>query len=209
MKRHLLVLSILSVIMVVTLFAVQPQKWELRSLNDYLNGKFDGISVSYDGVLALSPKEEMMEGPAEEFYLSFIAGESGEIFIGTGHGGKIYRINNAGKQELYYQVPEMDIYCLALDSQGTLFAGSSPNGKVYKITDKGTGDAFFNPQEKYIWDLKFTDKGTLLAAVGESGGIYEISQRGEGTKFLNAEENHILCMEISRNGGLIAGSGGK
>ena len=209
MKRHLLILSTLSLFMVVTLLAVQPQKWELRHLSDYLDGKFDGISVSYDGILALSPKEEAMEGPAEEFYLSLIAGQSGDIYIGTGHGGKVYRINSAGKHELYYQVPEMDIYCLALDSKGTLYAGSSPNGKVYKITGQGKGDAFFNPQEKYIWDLKFTDRGTLLAAVGESGGIYEISQGGEGTKFLNSEENHILCMEISESGSLIAGSGGK
>lgn len=209
MKRHLFALPTLALFLVVTLLAVQPQKWELHSLSDYLDGKFDGISVSYDGILSLSPKEEVMEGPAEEFYLSFIAGQSGDLFIGTGHGGKIYRINTAGKHELYYQVPEMDIYCLALDSEGNLFAGSSPNGKVYKITGQGKGEAFFNPQEKYIWDLKFTDKGTLLAAVGESGGIYEISERGEGAKFLNAEENHILCLEIDRNGGLIAGSGGK
>ncbi len=109
MKRHLLVLSTLILFVVVTLLAVQPQKWELRSLSEYLDGIFDGISVSYDGALALSPKEEMMEGPAEEFYLSFIAGQSGDFFIGTGHGGKIYRINSEGKHDLYYQVPEMDI----------------------------------------------------------------------------------------------------
>ncbi|MFC2165216.1 WD40/YVTN/BNR-like repeat-containing protein [Acidobacteriota bacterium] len=209
MKRYLLVLTTLSIIMVMALLAVQPQKWELRNLSQYLDGKFDGISVSYDGVLALSPKEELMEGPAEEFYLSFIAGQSGDFFIGTGHGGNIYRITSAGKHELYFQVPEMDIYCLALDTKGNLYAGSSPNGKIYKITDQGKGDEFFNPQERYIWDLKFTDKGTLLAAVGETGGIYEISESGEGAKFLNAQENHILCMEISRSGGLIAGSGGK
>ena len=140
MKRHLLALSTLLLILVVALLAVQPQKWELRSLSDYLDGKFDGISVSYDGILALSPSEELMEGPAEEFYLSFIAGQSGDLFIGTGHGGKVYRINSSGKHELYFQVPEMDIYCLALDSKGNLYAGSSPNGKIYKITGQGNGE---------------------------------------------------------------------
>ncbi|MBN1221878.1 MAG: WD40 repeat domain-containing protein [Candidatus Aminicenantes bacterium] len=209
MKKIILTIATLSLCIATALLAVQTQKWELRNLDDFLDGKFDGISVSFDGVLALSPNEEMMEGPEEEFLLSFIPGPSGDFFLGSGHAGKIYRINSAGKHELYYQVPEVDIYCLALDSKGNLYAGSSPNGKVYKITEKGKGEPFFNPQEKYIWDLKFTSKGSLLAAVGESGGIYEISEQGEGAKFLSAEENHILCMEISANGSLIAGSGGK
>lgn len=191
------------------LMAVQPQQWELRNINDYLKGKFEGISVTYDGILSLSPNEEEMEAPPEEFFLSLLITEGGTVYLGTGHDGKIYRRNSAGQFELYFKVPEQDIFCLAQDSKGNLYAGSSPNGKIYKITSQGKGEAFFNPQERYIWDLKFNEEGILLAAVGESGGIYAINQRGEGQKFLDSEENHILCLELNRNGGLYAGSGGK
>ncbi len=199
----------LVIFMAFLLMAVQPQLWELRNIKDYLEGKFDGISVTYDGVLSLSPKEEMIEAPAEEFFLSLLVTEGGTVYLGTGHDGKIYRRNNSGEFELYFKVPEQDIFCLAQDSKGNLYAGSSPNGKIYKITSQNKGEPFFNPQERYIWDLKFDEEEILLAAVGESGGIYAVNQRGEGQKFLNSEENHILCLEMNRNGGLYAGSGGK
>lgn len=188
--------------------AVVPKKWELRHQEDFLQGKLEGVSVSSDGLLTLAPREDKLEGPAEDFYLSFISAPDGTAFIGTGHGGKVYRLTKEGKFELYFQAPEMDVTCLVLDSRGGLYAGTSPNGKIYKVTGKNQGDVFFNPGEKYIWDLEFDEAGFLLAAVGESGGIYRISLTGEGHLLLKAEENHILCLEREGKKGLLAGSGG-
>ena len=209
MKRLLVPVFVTLVFLVQALQGVVPQKWEVRSKDDFLKGKFDGISVSYDGILSLSPKEEKISGPEEEFYLSLLITPDGVLYLGTGHGGKIYRIRKGGEPELYFQVPEMGIYCLARDRKGDLYAGTSPNGKIWKITDKGKGNIFFNPREKYIWDLLFVDRGVLLAAVGENGGIYEINKEGEGKLILKAEENHILCLKRDTNGDLFAGSGGK
>ncbi len=191
-----------------SLQAVVPQKWELRTREDYLRGKFDGVSVSYDGTLALAPKEQKIAAPQEEFYLSVLPTADGDTFLGTGHGGKVYRIDKDGKAELWFQAPEMDVTALVRDKKGTLYAATSPNGKIYKITDKAKGEEFFNPAEKYIWDLLFLDAGELWAAVGETGGIYRISPLGEGRMFFKATENHILCLERTARGDVIAGSGG-
>jgi hypothetical protein len=209
MKRQAVVLLIIFLFSIQAIHAVVPKKWELYRFEEFLRGKFDGISVSYEGVLSLSPQEEEVQGPGEEFYLSILFTASDEIFLGTGHSGKIYKIDKSGKTELYYRVPEVDIYCLARDRKGDLYAGTSPNGKIYKITEKDKGSVFFDPAEKYIWDLMFTDTGSLLAAVGEKGGIYEVSPQGNGLFILKAEENHILCLYRDKNGDLLAGSGGK
>lgn len=195
-------------VLATSLQAVVPQKWELRTREDYLRGKFDGISVSYDGMLALAPKEEKIAAPQEEFYLSVLAIADGTTFLGTGHGGKVYRIGKDGKSEVWFQAPEMDVTCLALDRKGVLYASTSPNGRIYKITASGKSEEFFNPAEKYIWDLLFLDSGELWAAVGENGGIYRISPLGEGRMFFKAAENHILCLEKTAREDVIAGSGG-
>jgi hypothetical protein len=191
-----------------SLRAVVPQKWELRTREDYLRGKFDGVSVSYDGTLALAPKEQKIAAPQEEFYLSALVTEDGTTYLGTGHGGKVYRLDKDGKAELWFQAPEMDVTALVRDRKGALYAATSPNGKIYKIADKGKGEEFFNPAEKYIWDLLVLDTGEMWAAVGESGGIYRISPLGEGRMFFRAAENHILCLKRSGRGDIIAGSGG-
>ncbi len=208
MKKTSLIIFLGIVFAVMSLEAVTPRKWELRSKDDYLKGKLDGVSVSYEGTLFLAPNEEMVEGPSEDFYLSFAQAEDGTSFLGTGHGGKIYRIGKDGKPELYFQATEMDVTCLAIDHRGTLYAGTSPNGKIYKISGKDKQEKFFDPGEKYIWDLVLADDGSLIAAVGESGGIYKISPNGEGQQILKAEENHILCLKKGDKGDLIAGSGG-
>lgn len=195
--------------LVLSLAAVVPQKFELTRMDAFLEGKFEGVSISYDGYLSLAPKDESIEGPPEEFYLSFLFTSEGIGFLGTGHSGKIYRVSEEGKVEPYFKVPEMDIYCLVQGPRGNIYAGSSPNGKIYKITEEGKGDVFFDPPEKYIWDLMISGEGSLLAAVGERGGIYRVNLEGEGRKILEAEENHILCMKENSQGDLIAGSGGQ
>jgi len=209
MKRVWIPVFAVLVFLAQALHGVVPQKWEMRSKDDFLKGKFYGISVNYDGILSLSPKEEEIKAPAEEFYLSLLLASEQEIYLGTGHGGKIYRIGKNAEPELYFQVPEMGVYCLARDKKGNLYAGTSPNGKIYKITDKGKGAPFFNPREKYIWDLLFTQRDVLLAAVGENGGVYEINKQGEGKLILKSEENHILCIKENKNEDLIVGTGGK
>lgn len=208
MKKPIVFIALGIVALAASLQAVVPRKWELRTREDFLKGKFDGISVSAEGTLALAPKEERIPAPVEEFYLSVLAAADGVSFLGTGHGGKVYRIGRDGQSELWFQAPEMDVTRLAQDRRGVLFAATSPNGKIYKITAKGQGEEFFNPSEKYIWDLMFMDSGELWAAVGESGGVYRISPQGEGQLFFKAEENHILCLKKTARGDVVAGSGG-
>jgi sugar lactone lactonase YvrE len=208
MRKPALPVIVLSALLCLSLEAVVPQKFELRTMDDFLRGKFNGISVSSDGKLALAPNEVRTEAPGEEFYLSFLALGDGTAFLGTGHGGKIYRIDKDGKAELYFQAPEMDVTCLARDRKGALYAGTSPNGKIYKIPEANKGEEFFNPGEKYIWELLFRDGDRLWAAVGETGGIYEINALGEGRVIFKAEENHLLCLKETGRGDVLAGSGG-
>ncbi|MFC2158951.1 hypothetical protein ACFLT9_14050 [Acidobacteriota bacterium] len=205
----LIIAFVLTCIFTPSLQGVHTKQWDIYRYEDFLKGKFDGVSVSYDGLLSLAPQEKLIESPGEEFFLSLLFGRNEEIFLGTGHSGRIYKIDKAGKAELYFQVPEVDVLCLAQDRQGNLYAGTSPNGRIYKITEQAKGEPFFDPQERYIWDLLFIDDGMLLAAVGESGGIYQINSAGQGISILKAKENHILCLHRERNGDLLAGSGGK
>ncbi len=208
MKKTLLSGVLGLAVLSLSLQAVVPRKWELRTRQDFLKGKFDGVSVSFDGALALAPNEEKIEAPVEEFYLSVLAGPDGVSFLGTGHGGRIYRIGRDGRAELWFQASEMDVTAMARDKKGALYAATSPNGRIYKIDAKGRGEEFFDPAERYIWDLVFMDSGELWAAVGESGGIYRVNPQGEGVMFFKAEENHILCLRKTAGGDVVAGSGG-
>ncbi len=204
------VVSLMVVLILIgQLQAVTPKKWEIRSKEDFLRGKFSGVTLSSEGILSLGPKVDRIDLPPEEFYLSLAFGPGGVIYVGTGHNGRIYRLGEDRKAELYYQTAEVDVTCLAVDQKGNLLAGTSPNGKIYRISAKGKGDEFFNPQEKYIWDLKFNSQGNLLVAVGENAGIYEITPTGEGKQIFKTKDNHVLCLKLTSKGDILAGSGGR
>lgn len=209
MKKTIPAVLTIAALTVLAAWAVAPQKWAFRGADEFLRGKFDGISLTSDAVLALAPREDKMDGPAEDFYLSFLPAADGSAFVGTGHNGRVYRLTKEGKAERYAQFPEMDVTCLALDVKGILYAGTSPNGKVYKVSGPGKAEVFFDPSERYVWSLAFApDNGHLMAAVGESGGIYEILPEGEGRMVFRAPENHVLCLKFDRNGDIVAGTGG-
>lgn len=208
MNKKIFAIPALIVLAAAAALAVVPQKWTFRLFDDFLRGKFDGVSLGSDGKLTLSPREDRIEGPTEDFYLSFLMTPEGIGYLGTGHGGKIFRIAKDGKTELLAQVPEMDVTCLAMDKKDVLYAGTSPNGKIYKVAAQGKSSEFFDPSEKYIWSLQFLEDGGLLAAVGENGGIYEIDPQGMGRMIFKAQENHILCLRLDKNRDIIAGSGG-
>jgi hypothetical protein len=208
MKKTILAVWTGSILLAAAGLAVAPQHWVFRSADDFLRGRFDGVSVTSDGILTLAQREEKIEGPTEDFFLSFIIAPDGTAYLGTGHSGRIFKITKEGKVESAAQLPEMDVTCLAVDAKGVLYAGTSPNGKIYKIAAQGKATEFFDPSERYIWDLAFADNGTLLAAVGESGGIYEILPEGQGRLIFKAPENHVLCLRLDRNKDIIAGSGG-
>ncbi|MGQ9579113.1 MAG: hypothetical protein ACUVWQ_10880 [Candidatus Aminicenantales bacterium] len=187
-------------------WGVGPLKWELRQFEDFLQGKLQSLRLLSDGTLSLGSKTEKIPGPEEEFYLSLAVAADGTIYLGTGHNGRVYRMR-AGKTELFYQTPEMDVTSLALDAKGVLYAGTSPAGKIYRITGVAQGDAFFNPEEKYIWDLCFSEKGNLLVAVGERGGLYEVTPLGEGKLIFKTEETHVLSISRLKSDELYIGTG--
>ncbi len=118
MTKTALAILLLAALVLGAAWAVSPQKWAFRSYDDFLRGRFDGVSLTAEGVLSLAPREDKVDGPTEEFYLSFLVALDGSLYVGTGHSGRIFRMGKDGKGELYFQAQEMDVTSLALDPRG-------------------------------------------------------------------------------------------
>jgi hypothetical protein len=72
---------------------------------------------------------------------SLLVGNNGELFVGTGPGGNLYRVGPDGKSELWYTAPDSNILCLALDGDGTVLAGGGDRGVLYRIRGKDDAEA--------------------------------------------------------------------
>jgi sugar lactone lactonase YvrE len=188
------------------LAGVETSFWQVGSFDDYLQGTLTGVSVSRDGELTLAPDTQAVFSPDENLALS-LAGDGGHnLYVGTGHEGKVFRVDPRGKGALFFTAHEPDIFALAVGPDGALYVGSSPEGKVYRVTPDGKSSTFYDPKAKYIWALAFDANGRLYVGTGDQGKIFRVDRSGKGEVFFDSKQIHIMCLTFDRAGNLLAGS---
>jgi outer membrane protein assembly factor BamB len=104
--------------------------------------------------------------------------KGGDIYLGTGPKGKIYRIDSSGKRgEVLYCSPDKNILSLAQGPDGQIYAGSDSRGIIYRINPK-TKDAviLYDSEQQEITALVFI--GEELYATATSANAV-----GAETKF--------------------------
>ena len=191
-------------------FGVTTQIWEQQRQKDFESGKPENVSLSSKGELMLAPKLDTFFEDTEEIYVWCLAEDSkGNIYAGTGNGGKIYQITPDGQSSLFYDSPEVSILALAIDPNDNIYAGTAPDGLIYKLTDSSTPPTtILSSEEKYVWAMTFDDVGNLYAATGTSGKIYKITPEGQSSVLFDSDERNVSSL-LYHDGMLYAGSDGK
>ncbi len=187
------------------LCAATTTTWEMNSYQDFLKGRFTGISLDRDGRLHLAPKLETVFSSGQPAIWSVALAPDGSIYAGTGHRGRVYRIDASGANTLVWTSDEPEIFALALDSNGQLYAASSPDGKVYRIQN-GKAAEFFAPKAKYIWSLAFASDGSLFVGTGDPGNVYRVDKSGKSELYYESGQSHITALAFDAKGNLLAGS---
>ncbi|MBK8255347.1 MAG: hypothetical protein IPK82_22150 [Polyangiaceae bacterium] len=89
------------------------------------------------------------------------------LYAATGPEGKVYRIDQSGKAQVYFDSDEPHIVSLALDSSGAVYAGSNGKGLLYKITAPGRASV--------VHDFDADDVKAI--AVAADGSVYAIANK--------------------------------
>ena len=189
--------------------AGQPAVWETSGRTELLKGDARGVSISDTGVLMLSPKLTEVFNTQQTYIWSSAVDNQGNVFLGTGHDGKTFRITPSGAGSLLYDAAELDVTALAVARDGAVFAGTSPDGKVYRITPDGKADVYFDPGDKYIWSLAVMSDGSLAVGTGDNGKLYRVRAAGaspESSLLVSTNQTHVISLTVTPKGDLIAGT---
>jgi len=179
--------------------------WEMNSYRDFAAGRLTGLSLTRDGRLMLAPKIETLFASDQPIVWSLAQAPDGTIYAGTGHRGRVFRIDKSGTASLVWTADQPEVFALAVDSQGVLYAATSPDGKIYRIQG-GRAQEYFAPGAKYIWALAFGPDGALYAGTGDRGRIFRIEGAGKGEVYYDTEQGHVTCLAFDAQGRLLAGS---
>ncbi len=214
-KLSLRVARLLFAFIVLNLGSVAPVRaggpviWETGSREDLLKGEAHGASVTDTGALMLAPRFAAVLDTEQAYVWSSAVDAAGNVYLGTGHDGRIYKVGADGKGALLYDAPELDVTALVVGRDGALYAGTSPDGKVYRIGGDGKAADYFDPPDKYIWALAVLPDGALAIGTGDNGKLYRVNAAGtkpETALLIDINETHVISLAVDAKGNLIAGT---
>jgi len=179
--------------------------WEMGSWNDFIRGRFQGVSLSREGRLSLAPKVETVFSSDQPVIWSVAEAPDGTLYAATGNRGRVYRIGRDGVSSLLWTADQPEVFAIAVGADGSLFAGSSPDGKVYRIRN-GRAEEYFAPQTRYIWSLAVSADGALYVGTGDQGKIFRVDGQGKGELYYDTGQAHVTGLALDAQGRLLAGT---
>ncbi|HKV36506.1 MAG TPA: hypothetical protein VJP89_19350 [Pyrinomonadaceae bacterium] len=200
----LLVLSVFSGVR-----AGQPALWETSGRAELLKGDARGVSITDTGVVMLAPKLNEIYNTQQTYVWASAIDNQGNVYLGTGHDGKTFKITANGTGSLLFDASELDVTALAIGRDGVVYAGTSPDGKVYRIGADGKADVYFDPGDKYIWSLAVMSDGSLAVGTGDNGKLYRVRSAGaspETSLLASTNQTHVISLAVTAQGDLIAGT---
>jgi hypothetical protein len=186
-------------------FAATTVTWEMTGYQDFLRGRINGLSLTRDGRLMLGSKLDTLFDSGQPEIWSIAEAPDGSLYMGTGHRGRLYKLDAAGKSSLVWTADQSEIFAVAVDSKGVVYAGTSPDGKVYRI-ENGKATEYFSPGARYIWALKTAADGSVFVGTGDQGKIFRVTAAGAGAIYYETGQSHVTCLELDSKGALLAGS---
>ena len=190
-------------------FSSEPSVWSVNSRAEVLKGDARGVSIDQNGNITLAPKLTEVFKTEQSYIWSSAADASGNVYLGTGGDGKIFKVDVTGKGALFTDLSEMNVTSLAVGKAGEIFAATSPDGKVYRVDASGKAEIYFAPKDKYIWSLAVLSDGSLAVGTGDGGKIYKVKAANatpESSLLFDTSETHIISLATDKQGNLYAGT---
>jgi hypothetical protein len=177
------------------LTARQPKVWTHTTAAQFLEGSPTGVAVRSDGVVMLAPHVQQFDSPLEFYALSSAADGDGNVYIGTGGEGRIYRIGADAQVTLLADLDCFAVTALLWDEASErLLAATAPGGRVHQVCADGTVRLHSELPADYLWSMGRDPDGKLLVGTGADGKLFELEGPGKFREVCNLAQAHIMCM---------------
>ena len=122
--------------------------------------------------------ETVYEPNDAKYILAIATDDVGNIYLGTGPEGKIYRTDAFGrKAQLIYDSRDKNMLSMAIGQDGFVYAGSDSRGLVYKIDPRTkTATVLYDSDQPEITALLLTEPSS------ENGSLYAVATSAEIVK---------------------------
>src|SRR6185503_6272061 len=103
-----------AVTMSVALQASSPKFFQAATQADFLKGDVENLSIDSRGQLVLGPATELVYETPSPFLWTLLPGSDGNLFIGTGNEGKVFRVDAQGRAASFFDAAELEVHAMAV-----------------------------------------------------------------------------------------------
>ncbi len=207
--RFFAVLAVCHLVFAVAALAAEPIVWETNSRAEVLRGDARMVSITDTGAIVLAPRLQEVFNTQQSFVWSSLVDTAGNIFLGTGSDGRLFRVQPNGQAALFADFNELDVTALAIAPNNQIYAATSPDGKVYRVGADGKAETFFDPADKYIWSLTTLADNSLVVGTGENGKIYQVKTQNanaDSSLLFDSAETHVISLATDKQNNVLAGT---
>jgi hypothetical protein len=135
----------------------------------------DGEIFKYAGGKA--QKFTKLEGVEHVWSLAYDA-KNRALFAATGPEGKLYRVDEKGTAQVFFDAPEQHLMSVAVGPDGSVYAGASDKAKLYRVAGPGRASVVYDFGRTEVRAIAVTDKGVVYAIANEvKPGSYTPSRK--------------------------------
>ncbi len=152
-------LWLLPIALALPTLGVIPQFWETRTYDEFRQGDLNGLSVTGDGQLMLAPSFDLVFDTPDPIIFSAVTDLEGNVYLGTGHDGKVYKVDDGGTGSVLADLAELDVLALASATTIPCLRRRLPMGESIGSRRMGTPTCSLNPRHATYGQWFLIDKG--------------------------------------------------
>jgi hypothetical protein len=127
-----------------------------------------------------------------------------QVYAATSPDGKVYRLREGARPEVFYDPRAKYIWALAFDAKGNLFIATGDQGLIHRVTPDGKGSVFFRTEETHARSLAIDGNGSLIVGTEPGGLVVRVSPAGEGFVLYQAPKREITAVAVRKDGSIYA-----
>ena len=170
------------------LSASKPVFWQTATLNDFLRGEVENLSVDGHGRLVLGPATELVAETTSPFLWAMAVAPDGSIYVGSGNEGKVFKIDAAGKtDDVLRHDRARSARARARARRHAVRGDLARRAHLQDRPHAAKARRSSIPKTSTSGASRSTRQGNLYAGTGEKGLIYKITPDGKGSAVLRDE----------------------
>jgi hypothetical protein len=195
---------LLALLVAVPALAAPTRFFTLDTPATLAGSRSTGVAVRPDGGLQALPPLVPLATLNEPLAQAMAEDSQGNVYVGTGHPARLYRIGEKGA-ELLGELEADQITSLVVAPDGSLFATTALPATVVRFR-QGKLETVATLAQGNLWDSAFF-AGKLVLAAGNPGRLLTLSPKGLEL-LTEIPDRHARCL-ASTGGKLIVGTSGK